>query len=186
MNSRRPILFISTNDGAPWGGSEELWFEAALALARAGLPVVASVLKWPQRSSKLAELEAAHVEVIEYGMPTMPERMLLKLSPDRKYNWLRRVDPRFALISQGTNFDRVTFELGEVLIAMQRPYAIVSQSAHPWYWPEDESAARMRTVFRGAKAAYFVSEANHKLTRLQVGGLHSQRQRFTQSLQRGL
>lgn len=169
MSSNRPILFISTNDGAPWGGSEELWFEVALKLAGAGLPVVASVLKWPNRSPKLAELEAGKVAVIEQGTPAIPARLLLKAFPGRKYDWLRRVNPRFAFLSQGTNFDKMTFEIGEVLIALGIPYAIVSQSAHPWYWPEDDSAARMRTVFQGAKASYFVSEANLQLTRLQVG-----------------
>ena len=63
-----------------------------------------------------------------------------KAQPGRKYDWLRRINPRFAFMSQGTNFDRMTFELGEILMALGIPYAIVSQSAHPWFWPEDDSA----------------------------------------------
>lgn len=41
------IVFVSTMDGIPWGGSEELWSRTALALlVDQGYAVSASVLEW--------------------------------------------------------------------------------------------------------------------------------------------
>ena len=37
--SARKILFISIMEGDPWGGSEELWSEAAKALSARGVHV---------------------------------------------------------------------------------------------------------------------------------------------------
>jgi hypothetical protein len=37
------ILFISTMEGTPWGGSEELWSQAALRLLEKGHRISASV-----------------------------------------------------------------------------------------------------------------------------------------------
>jgi hypothetical protein len=101
VESKAPVLFVSTNDAAPWGGSEELWFETALRMAKEGWPVVASVRNWPDRARQLATLEAATVRVIEHGAPGVPQRIWRKAFPDQKYDWLRKLQPRFALISQG-------------------------------------------------------------------------------------
>ena len=40
------IAFISTMDGLPWGGSEELWSQAATRLLADGHDVLASVIGW--------------------------------------------------------------------------------------------------------------------------------------------
>ena len=167
--SGAPILFASTNDAAPWGGSEELWFETALRMAKDGWPVVASVVKWPDRAPQLAALEAADVRVLEHGTPPLPLRVWLKVFPQQKYDWLRKLQPRFALISQGVNFDKATIELGELLQALGVPYAVISQSAFPWFWPPDGLAFRLGKVLNEAAASYFVSEKNAQLTRLQMG-----------------
>ena len=166
--SGAPVLFASTNDAAPWGGSEELWFETALQMARDGWPVVASVVRWPNRAPQLAVLEAANVDVLERGLHPLPVRAWLKAFPDQKYNWLRQIKPRFAVISQGVNFDEATIELGEVLKTLGVPYVVISQSAFPWFWPADGVALRLGKVLNEAAASYFVSEGNAQLTRLQM------------------
>ena len=167
--SGAPILFASTNDAAPWGGSEELWFETALRMAKDGWPVVASVVKWPDRASQLATLEAARIKVLEHGLPPLAMRVWLKAFPDQKYNWLRNLKPRFAFISQGMNFDKAAIELGELLKAQGAPYTIISHAAFPWIWPPDELALRLRKVLKESAASYFVSDRVLRLTRLQTG-----------------
>ena len=50
------FFFISTMHGFPWGGSEELWSQAATELKRAGHEVRASVEFWPRLSDKVTAL----------------------------------------------------------------------------------------------------------------------------------
>ena len=41
----------------PWGGSEELWAETAIAALQAGYEVFVSVVGWANPARKLRELE---------------------------------------------------------------------------------------------------------------------------------
>jgi hypothetical protein len=104
VESKAAVLLVSTNDAAPRGGSEELWFETALRMAKEGWPVVASVMNRPDRARQRATLEAANVRVIEHGAPGVPLGIWRKAFPDQKYDWLRKLKPRFALISHGSEF----------------------------------------------------------------------------------
>lgn len=47
----------------PWGGSEELWSQAAARAREQGNQVAASVAWWPQLSPKLENLKSRGVEV---------------------------------------------------------------------------------------------------------------------------
>ena len=169
--SRAPVLFISTNDATPWGGSEELWFETALRMANDGWPVIASVFKWPNRAAQLSTLEAANVKVLEHGSIGIVSRLWHKAFPVQDHAWLGKLQPRpcFAFVSQGVNFDQATIDVGETLLEQRVPYAIVSQSAFPWFWPADGLAIRSGNVLKRAAASYFVSDMNLRLTRAQVG-----------------
>ena len=50
------FAFVSAMFGSPWGGSEELWSQAATQLKRAGHDVQASVMYWPRLSEKVTAL----------------------------------------------------------------------------------------------------------------------------------
>lgn len=54
-------------NGAPWGGSEELWYKAALFLAGSGKKVACAVYSWPQKEDRLKRLEKAGCTV--YRLP---------------------------------------------------------------------------------------------------------------------
>src|SRR5271154_7324684 len=102
------FAFISTMDGSPWGGSEELWSQAAPRLKRAGHDVQASVHYWPQLSEKVTALA-------EQGIPieTHCEEQLRPAAPGgfwknlgrgsnySSYDWLKKFNPDLAIISQG-------------------------------------------------------------------------------------
>lgn len=163
------ILFVSTMDGSPWGGSEELWFEAAQRLKGEGREVAAAVLKWPSPAAKLGVLRGQGIPVTEYGAPSAPRRLLNKVHPPLKHAWIRGINPQFVVLSQGGNWSIKTIEVAEALTGLGVPYVVISQCAYPWYWPSDQEAARMRDVFSKAKASYFVSKANLETSRLQVG-----------------
>lgn len=54
-------------NGAPWGGSEELWFSTALRLAQSGHKVECAVYHWPKKEERCRQLERAGCRV--YRLP---------------------------------------------------------------------------------------------------------------------
>lgn len=57
------LLFLSTMNGLPWGGSEELWSRAAALLAREGHDVTCALFAWPEKAPRVAALRAAGCHV---------------------------------------------------------------------------------------------------------------------------
>src|SRR5580692_6903749 len=62
-SSARSVVFFSTMDGSPWGGSEELWARTALILAKEGMRVAASVHGWSPPHDRIVKLTEAGVDV---------------------------------------------------------------------------------------------------------------------------
>lgn len=63
---RRPsLLFVSLMNGAPWGGSEELWYRCALRAAAQGHEVGCAVYAWDERRARLEALRQAGARVLE-------------------------------------------------------------------------------------------------------------------------
>src|SRR6266576_297838 len=97
--------------GYPWGGSEELWSQAALRLRSEGHEVAASVVCWPQLSPKVIELEERGVTLLvrEAVRHTLLQRRWRKVArrkdTARDLIWLRRQNPDLVVISQGGNGD---------------------------------------------------------------------------------
>jgi len=50
-------------NGAPWGGSEELWYSTAMYLAERGVKVGCAAHAWPEKESRLQALEDAGCRV---------------------------------------------------------------------------------------------------------------------------
>jgi glycosyltransferase involved in cell wall biosynthesis len=69
------------------------------------------------------------------------------------------------VISQGANFDGL--EWMEAARDLGYKYAVISQSAVVYWWPDDSSAERLNAAYGKASAAYFVSQANIELSRWQ-------------------
>lgn len=55
--------FISTMEGCPWGGSEELWSRVAKRLLEGGDEIHANVRFWPEPARQVTELIAAGTQV---------------------------------------------------------------------------------------------------------------------------
>ncbi len=53
------ILFLSVMNGAPWGGSEELWYQAALWTARNNFEVGVCCFDGAEKKDRMKELEEA-------------------------------------------------------------------------------------------------------------------------------
>src|SRR5687768_4723541 len=77
----RSLFFISLMNGAPWGGSEELWYRAALHAARSGYTVGCALFDWKEKKERVAALQAAGIAVHllpnKKQKPTLPIARLL-------------------------------------------------------------------------------------------------------------
>ena len=70
------------------------------------------------------------------------------------------------VISQGGSHDGLAWM--EAARSEGLKYAVISQSANEQWWPIDSVGERVAECYEAAAAAYFVSEANLALTRLQL------------------
>jgi glycosyltransferase involved in cell wall biosynthesis len=75
--------------------------------------------------------------------------------------------PDLVVVSQGGNHDG--YVLAEVCRRLRLPYAIVSHKASELYWPADWQQKTIAAVYRSARACFFVSEHNRRLTEEQLG-----------------
>ena len=126
------IVFISSMAGALWGGSEELWSQAAVRFANQGHQVAASVTYWPQLSPKVTRLTEHNIDLfvrkpIRY---TIPQRLWRKITHQQRrqkeFVWLRRQEPDLILISQGGNNDGLKWM--NFCLEAALPFAVVIHS----------------------------------------------------------
>lgn len=168
------IAFISTMDGAPWGGSEVLWSEAALRLHYEGHEISASVAWRPQLPSKVARLAEKGVDVFTQPRPypSRPERVWRRIRKRfgmgcAEISWLRRTQADLAVISLGSIQDRL--EWMRFCRDMQLPYAPILHCNSEIWWPTDERRTEMALAYRSARKLFCVSRHNLELLQYQIG-----------------
>jgi glycosyltransferase involved in cell wall biosynthesis len=152
------ILFASLIP-SNWGGSEELWSQAAHVLLRRGHTVEA-FFGYYKQNDRITALARAGC-VMGYGTPP-PARWWRRLGQ-------RHLDPlaRFEVSLAKGRPDLVVFSqsnlgegIGHMLACRRRgmPYAIVNQLVEPWTTSASWAAAC--TAFRQARKVWFVSAEN--------------------------
>src|SRR6266542_3745013 len=172
------VVFVSGN--RTWGGSEELWSATAAVLASDGHRFTvfkSGVDDSAPRIRRLRELSTRVRDLARF--PLMPRRLFTfvrSLSSNATYahEILRLLigltlsrRPDLVVVSQGGNHDG--YPLAEVCRRLRVPYAIVSQKASELYWPADWQQKTIAAVYRSARACFFVSEHNSRLTEEQLG-----------------
>lgn len=172
------LTFITTMAAQPWGGSEELWSQAALALTAQGRIVDACYPLLRGGSSRLEDLQKAGIPVYGYGFKNSKLNqwggaIRAKLGGKTGYvpypapgNW-RNAD--LVVVSQGGICDGLAWI--ENLANLRIPFAIICQANMVAFWPDDALSERLRTAYAAAKRVYFVSEDNLRLFRIQTGYL---------------
>ena len=153
------FLFLSTCP-EPWGGSEELWWQAAHELVGKGHRV--RVLKTRldanhpriralrEHGGSVAGLPAGHhvVQAAAVGATLAAQR------------------PDLAVVCQGRNLDGTHLAL--VCGLMRVPYVLVSQKATEAEWPADRLRPYCERAFLRARRSVFVSARNRTLTEQQI------------------
>lgn len=158
--------------GLPWGGSEELWSQAATQLKLENHDVRAFVMYRPQLSGKLTQL-------VQHGIrfkthPSHHEGQArriwnkLSLSSRRSYDRLKRFNPDLVVISQGHNSGG--FDWAKICRDAGIPYVMIVQcnSEHWWF---QEQFGKAVASYTAARRIFCVSRRNLDLLRLQVGEL---------------
>jgi glycosyltransferase involved in cell wall biosynthesis len=175
LRSHERIVFLSTQEGAPWGGSEELWSQTALRLAAEGFPVSASVRAWSPHHRRVQYLIEHGVEVRFWPAPRpLWKHALRRLMAPHKSRigvGLQRCiadrPPGLVVLSDGAALPPV--DLLELCISKGWPFVTIGHANSEEYWPPDESAERYRTALPAARRCYFVSRANRSLAEKQIG-----------------
>jgi glycosyltransferase involved in cell wall biosynthesis len=174
----RRFVFLSSNT-TPWGGSEELWAGAAIALAEQGHRVSALKGYVDHRPARVRRLRALGCPVRDLYRPSWALAALTSLAArisPRSVPWiyfasvarlLKRSRPDLVIVSQAGSLDG-SFMAG-VCRRLRTPYVLISQKAGFLYWPTNEALAALREMYADARVCYFVSEHNLRLTEEQLG-----------------
>jgi glycosyltransferase involved in cell wall biosynthesis len=170
----KKYLFIMKQEMLPWGGSEPLWASAAEYLARQGHDVCVSAKDWGRPVPQIERLRSVGCRIVlrpdRYEVPPFIRRQIRKIfAPRFCETHVRRFggDSDLVVVSQGDNADGLDWL--EAARAAGRKYAVISQAAVVYWWPEDATAERLRGAYENATAAYFVSQDNLEITRRQLG-----------------
>jgi glycosyltransferase involved in cell wall biosynthesis len=168
------FVFVSAMSHCPWGGSEELWSQAALRLRDQGHDVAASVPWWPRLSPKVESLAEAGVELfVRQPAPAslcgrVWRKIVRRIGRDQsELQWLQRQRPDLVCVSNGNYREGLNFL--EVCAENKLPYVSVCQANAAVFWPCDIDAERLIRVYQQARQAFFVSQRNRSLLETQLG-----------------
>lgn len=180
MPSARRLLFVSTNP-APWGGSEEMWYELALRSLKEGHRVMVSIFRHSTVHPKIRQLMDAGAGIHWRALPAYYEQqpfaawmlahLKLRLQWDRlPFTWRAPLafNPDHVFISGGETLDGCMFaETYLIRQAMARKiaYSVVGHFHHEHSKVLNEAdRASKRTYFQHASGCYFVSHRNWQMT----------------------
>ncbi|RYF70839.1 MAG: glycosyltransferase [Cytophagaceae bacterium] len=163
-----------------WGGSEELWAQAAIQLRQANHRVHVAKTNVDHRHPRIQALVAAGCTLTDlHQLPPLLMRLRNRLLPvrwqahaqQRGQQLLKQVlnsfRPDLTLVAQGNNFDGIGF--ADVCRRSGYVYALVAQKAVHFLFPYDWERPRIQAVYGAAQLCFFVSRHNLELTQQQIG-----------------
>lgn len=186
MNTKSPnnlVFFSSCPDS--WGGSEELWAQAAELMKQKNYQIHIfklnvdfshpQIKKLLNSGCKITDLKTdlrSYLSFLprDFGNHFLPFNSLLnhhsyiKRVLAKKIN---RLQPKLFVISQVNNFDGLYFIKNCSLD--KYPYVLLTQKANDSLWINDRDREWMSNLWRNAAASFFVSKHNLKLTQEQFG-----------------
>jgi len=179
------ISIISTMDGNPWAGSEELWADCSRVALASGDTVKAFLWKSSERRTKLDAQVKMGLDVRQYPSPEAWMQKRKQLFALRHPRWAGRLSrwfhsfddicktrPDVILLSLADTYvlgrHREFHHLVKILNDERIPYVIVVQLSVD-HWVPDEVLSRVtRQAFTGAYRVGFVSEHNLRLVECQL------------------
>lgn len=156
--------------GYSWGGSEELWAQAASMLVKKNTNAVyVCVKKWPKQHPRITRLAAEGAKIYYWtDHKSLVARVLNRFLPSNEFQEiLQTVDPHIVVNSNGANFPGV--QIAKSLINCRKPYVTICQANSPEFFCSDDSAEIYRCYFERAFLNTFVANANLNLLESQLG-----------------
>jgi glycosyltransferase involved in cell wall biosynthesis len=174
------FAFLSTC-GEPWGGSEEVWLEAAVSLRALGHRVDVLKTGVAAHHPRIAELRRRGCAVHDLRSRLRDHVALAcaAVAPGGFEVTTRHGDaaaaaarlgltrPDLALICQADNSDGV--HLAEVCMRLGVPFVLLSQKAGESRRPGDGARERLGRAVRAARRSVYVSAHNLRVTEQQLG-----------------
>jgi glycosyltransferase involved in cell wall biosynthesis len=161
----KPFLFISTMEGAPWGGSEELWSATAKYLMIRGANVAAAVKGFEVDPPQLVDLAHHGIDIVRrYSYRPWYKRLGDTIVMD---NVVKKTAPSVVIISSACNYDWARW--GLMCLQENVPYVVVIHAAPEWVWPDDPVVEQLRMLYERAVKCYFVSRRAIASTCLHLG-----------------
>ena len=177
------ILFVSLNDHVPWGGSEELWKQAAIQL-NTNHEVKVLVKKWEDEPEQIAELKINGIGV--FYKPSKEQvknenRFYLRLknkllqnmnvnNERHDFNGVEQIESfHMVVLSIGNHADGKLPSYASYLSAKKIDYVIIVQLATDLSVISDEFSCQLKNAYENAKAVYFLAEENIWKTEMMLG-----------------
>lgn len=159
-------------EGYSWGGSEELWVEMALVALANGHQIEASVKHWGTPNSKLDQLKKMGA-VIHFRRKSVLQRasnkIAFNLGISSYSSFFDSYVPDLTLITEGSAFE-FTKNLYWTNFALDTsfPYCFIIQNVFESESLNNERRKRALSVYKKAKALYFVSQRNIEVAQRQL------------------
>lgn len=150
----KQLLFISTMNGAPWGGSEVFWYTMALWMKQQGHDVSCCFYDWPHgKTEKMETLAASGCKLHLLPNPKTARnyvyKLLRKTAVKKKLYRLLQQDFDFVCISQGGLLD-VTYLPYKRILPYLRKFILVYHNYNEF---QALSLTRKRSFYKWASAA---------------------------------
>lgn len=170
------ILFISSVDYLPWGGSEELYADTAIELIRMGHQVSIYRRHWLPEPTKIKQLRNEGCKILFHSryLKNKYWRILSKLPAffgcdlsSRKFKTISETQADLVCISEG--LPGSGHEWAQACFNNGIPYTTVSHDNSEFVWPDEILANKLINLCSNAKKLFYVSENNKRLFERQVG-----------------
>lgn len=170
------IAFVSTMSAAPWGGSEVLWQQTALAALGKGHAVLAAAYRCDPLPKPLQALVAkgATLHLLPLYSSSLSVRLSRRLQTALKLltpfsTTLAAFRPDVICVSQGGNFEITQMAwLRETLVASGVPFCFVCHNYDPGQLPSAEMRGVGRDIFARAARVFFVSQEQAHVSQRQL------------------
>src|SRR5580704_14597885 len=162
------FAFVSTMHSGSWGGSEELWSQAALRLKREGDQVFASIVSWIRDCDQVVELAKNGIQVETHSPNLGRARSIwqnFRYGGPKYYHRLKQFVPDLVVISQGGNSGG--FDWARICREAAIPYVVIVH-CNSEYWWFGEQFGEANATYTAARKVFCVSENNLELLRIQV------------------
>lgn len=162
-------------EGAPWGGSEELWSLIANKSLKDNCTVYISVKEWSLIPSRIQTLIDNNAIVIYRKIPVWKKRNFfskilrkitrkIDMAQTSKWEFIRDITPDKVVINMGSTYDIIwNKELYYVLKELKVPFYLIPQLNFENNALTFTDRSFAKEVFSNSKINFFISERNKKV-----------------------